>query len=84
MAKLLVVLLVVGVGLWALFARARGARRRGDSQPPRAPSQPAAAPREEMVRCAHCGVHLPGSDAVRVGERPYCSAEHAAAGPRQE
>jgi uncharacterized protein len=81
MAKLFVVLLVVGVGLWALLARVRAARR-GENPPPRVPSQAALAPREDMVRCAHCGVHLPGSDAVRSGERLYCSAEHAAAGPR--
>jgi uncharacterized protein len=29
-----------------------------------------------MVACAHCGVNLPESDSVRVGERHYCSEEH--------
>jgi uncharacterized protein len=82
MAKLFVVLLVVVVGLWALLSRAR-AGRRGEGTPPRATRQPARAEGEEMVRCAHCGVHLPGSDAVRAGGRPYCSTEHASAGPRQ-
>lgn len=81
MAKLFVVLLVVGVGLWALLARVR-AGRRGEGAPPRVPEKPPGAVREEMVRCAHCGVHLPSSDAVRSGERPYCNAEHASAGPR--
>lgn len=39
----------------------------------------------EMVRCAHCGVHLPAGEAVREGEHYYCSIEHRdAAGPGGE
>jgi len=38
-----------------------------------------------MVACAHCGLHLPRSDALVLGNasRPayYCSAEHRAQGP---
>ena len=82
MAKLLVVLLVVAVALWALLARSRGAGR-----PPRVRSQPPPpAPTkgsQDMVRCAHCGVHLPASDAVRAGGRSYCGPDHAAAGPQR-
>ena len=29
-----------------------------------------------MVRCAHCGVHLPGSDAVSGRDGAYCSVAH--------
>ncbi len=31
---------------------------------------------EDMVRCAHCGVHLPVSESVRDGDAYYCSAAH--------
>ncbi len=31
---------------------------------------------EDMVRCAHCGVHLPVSESVREGELYFCSAAH--------
>jgi uncharacterized protein len=32
---------------------------------------------EAMVRCAHCGVHLPQSEAiVNPAGRPFCSEEH--------
>jgi len=31
---------------------------------------------EDMVRCAHCGVHLPRGESVRAEGRDYCSAEH--------
>ncbi len=68
-----VVLLVLGL------ARAR---RRVDSRPARpaaAAGKPAA---EEMVRCAHCGVHLPRREAL-AGAAPglYCSEAHRLAGP---
>jgi uncharacterized protein len=39
-------------------------------------------PQENMVSCAHCGVHLPQSDSVAAGARFYCSEEHRIAGPR--
>ena len=29
-----------------------------------------------MVRCHHCGVHLPGSDAVNGRDGAYCSVAH--------
>ena len=31
---------------------------------------------EDMVRCAHCGVHLPGSESIRAEGQDFCSAEH--------
>jgi uncharacterized protein len=31
---------------------------------------------EDMVRCAHCGVHLPVSESVRDGELYFCSPAH--------
>lgn len=31
---------------------------------------------EDMVRCAHCGVHLPKSESVMTDGRFFCSVEH--------
>jgi len=31
----------------------------------------------EMVRCAHCGLHLPATDAVITPQGSYCSKEHS-------
>lgn len=74
--KYLLVLLVVGVGLWILVKRARGA---GLNAPPSAkPRVPQA-----MVECAHCGLHLPASDAVLEGSHVFCSDKHRLLGPRQ-
>ncbi|GAB4180015.1 MAG: hypothetical protein Fur0039_24540 [Rhodocyclaceae bacterium] len=31
---------------------------------------------ERMVSCAHCGVHLPESEAVKRGQSYFCCDEH--------
>lgn len=35
---------------------------------------------ESMVRCAHCGVHLPRSEATLIGGNTWCSDDHAKLG----
>lgn len=34
---------------------------------------------ERMVACAHCGLHIPQSEAVQQAGQLYCSQEHAQA-----
>jgi uncharacterized protein len=31
---------------------------------------------EDMVQCAHCGVHLPASEALKSGDELFCSDDH--------
>ena len=31
---------------------------------------------EDMVRCAHCGVHLPKGESIQSGGQFFCSTEH--------
>jgi uncharacterized protein len=31
---------------------------------------------EDMVRCVHCGVHLPRSESVMSGDLFYCTPDH--------
>ena len=77
--KYLLVLVVVGVGLWMLVTRLRGGGgtqgevRRTEEKPPAGPVV--------MVQCAHCGLHLASSDAVPEGSRLYCSQAHRRLGP---
>jgi uncharacterized protein len=40
---------------------------------PRNDSKPAA---EDMVRCEHCGVHLPKGESILVGGKFFCCVEH--------
>lgn len=42
---------------------------------------------EDMVRCAHCGVHFPKSEGVLANGKYYCSEAHqraSMAAPRRD
>lgn len=67
--KYLVLLAVVVVG----YAWWRS-QRRATAEPPPTPAPPPAP--QDMVACAHCGVHLPRTEALTCGPRSYCCAEH--------
>lgn len=75
MKYLLVALVILAaIHIW------RNNRRR--AAPPPAPKQRLRKP-EDMVTCAHCGLHLPASDAISSPDRlHYCSSEHRSLGPR--
>lgn len=79
MLKFLLVLIVVGIGVWSLLSRLRGPDRGGAKQG--TADKPATATPEAMVACAHCGLHLPVADAVPEGSRLYCSDVHRRLGP---
>ena len=66
--KYLLVLAVIAVG----YAFWRGQRT---GAPPPQGKRPLPPP-QHMVACAHCGVHLPRSEALTNGPRHYCCAEH--------
>jgi uncharacterized protein len=73
MLKALIVGLAIALLLWWLFGRSA----RGDSKPPRRRGGAERdAEAEAMVACAHCGVHLPRSDALAARGLHYCSATH--------
>lgn len=69
--KLLFLLLVVLLVLWAV--------KRGRISPPSGSVRPDAPSPTEMVACAHCGIHLPRSEAVSGQKGLYCSTEHRSA-----
>lgn len=76
--KFVIFVVAIVLLLWLVFGRRRVRR---DAPPP--PPHPPASGAEGMVACAHCGVHLPRSEAVVDGVRPYCSDAHRIAGPRE-
>ncbi|APZ43955.1 PP0621 family protein [Acidihalobacter ferrooxydans] len=65
MSRLLLLIAIAAVGYYLY----RSLRR------PKAPP-PRQVHAEDAVRCEYCGVHLPASEAIRVGTHPYCSEAH--------
>ena len=36
---------------------------------------------ERMVRCAHCGIYIPSSEAIQYRGKDYCCEEHCGKPP---
>ena len=69
--KILIFLVAVFVLLWLL----RGATaRRGVGSTRRPPAAP-----QEIIACAHCGVHLPRDEALPGRGGVFCGEAHRAA-----
>ncbi|QBK06232.1 hypothetical protein DW355_17275 [Hylemonella gracilis] len=70
---LFLLVMLLAVWLWRSGRTAEPPARR-----PAGPTRPT--PRktvpQDMVRCAHCGLHLPLSEAVVSTGAHYCSTEH--------
>ena len=58
-------LIAAAVWFWRKF--------KGQASTPKPPAEREAAP---MVRCAHCGVHLPRDRALSLDQQWYCSQAH--------
>ncbi|CAN7641003.1 PP0621 family protein [Variovorax sp. LjRoot84] len=73
--KYLLVLAVVFVAIWLWRKNRRDEMRSRPPPPP--PATPAVGAPQAMVRCAHCGLHLPAADAISGPDGAvYCSAAH--------
>lgn len=68
----LLVILVVVIGVW----RHRRAGETSAQRPPPPPRIP-----QDMLACAHCGVHFPQAEALVRDGRAYCCAQHERLGP---
>lgn len=64
---LLLIVLFAAFTFWRQYQAWQASKRR---PPPTADKPPL------MVRCTHCGVHLPEDQAVREAQDWYCSTEH--------
>ena len=69
----LLVVLAIAIGIWR-------SRRAPEANASKTPAPPLALP-QNMLACAHCGVHIPQADALMVGEQAYCCTEHRRLGP---
>ena len=87
MSRVFVIAIAVLVFFW-LLRRALGARKSG-GQPADAKEGKKSEAVPDLVACAHCGVHLPRSEALRAADGDasgpvplYCSEEHLRLGRR--
>ena len=65
------IIFAVGYGLFKfakILERKSAARRAAQPGPNEV--------RELMLSCAHCGVHVPASEAIMSGDKSYCCTEH--------
>jgi uncharacterized protein len=72
MGRLLVLIVLIVLAVWLVRRALRRLRQDG----------PPAIKEGELVRCAHCGVHLPRAEARQAEGALYCSDDHARLGKR--
>lgn len=71
LSRVLFVTLLVVAGWW-LWKNLLSRPKKHPADPPQA---------LPMVRCQHCRVHLPRTEAIRHNGSWYCNEQHAHAGP---
>lgn len=79
MSKILfwVGIILVVLVVMRILGRHAAARHRRSIQPKK---RNASNRYQAMTQCAHCGVHLPASDALHYDGKTWCSQEHARLG----
>jgi len=65
-------ILLLGLGVLVAYLILKSHRRRVERS--RATRPPKGS--EDMVRCEHCGVHLPRSESITTHGRFFCTPEH--------
>jgi uncharacterized protein len=74
-----IVLIILVLFVARVAGRMAAQRQAGPKKKAQADAAPPAL--ESMVRCAHCGIHLPRSEALLQNGQTWCSADHARLGP---
>jgi len=80
-AVVIVAVLLV-LRILALQQQKQAAEPRAEPLPRRSKAPPVNQP-ESMVSCAHCGIHMPRSEALLINGQTWCSSEHAKLGQRR-
>lgn len=71
----LLIVLVVAIGIW------RSRRDKDGAEAPVRPASPSPGGPQDILACAHCGVHIPKAEALMLGSQAYCCPEHRSLGP---
>ena len=69
MSRLLLLLAIAAV----VYLLVKSYRKNSSGKNMAGQNQPAA---EDMVRCVHCGVHLPKGESVQADGQFFCGAQH--------
>ena len=75
MMKFLLLIALVLIVIWVM----RDGPRIDVPKAPRAPAPPPPPAREDMVSCAHCGLHLPRGEALPGRGGVFCGEAHRSA-----
>jgi uncharacterized protein len=75
--RLIVLIVLVVIAVWLVRRALRSSAIRKDN----ARREPQVKP-GDLVRCSHCGLHLPRAEARQVEGALFCSEEHARLGRR--
>jgi len=67
-------LVVIGLVVWLVVGMVRRYLQKSATS-----SNDQRAMPKKMVRCAHCGLHIPEVEAVQSDTKYYCSLEHSKA-----
>ena len=67
----LLLLLAILIAIYLLLKSYRKRIRKDD-----APGASVSGQAQDMVRCVHCGVHLPQHESMLADGKHYCSEEH--------
>ena len=71
MGRILFFVLIAVLFLWLIASYRRTLKKRQEER-----KGPASLEGEDMVRCIHCGVHLPRSESITSEGKYFCSDEH--------
>lgn len=70
----LIQLIAIAVVFWLLFRMIRHWLHGNRNTSQRATDAPPHI--DSVVKCAHCGLHIPEKEAIKEEERFFCSEEH--------
>ena len=72
MGRIFLVLVLLAVSLYIV----KYLRTKLD-KPPEALKKDEPSNENKMVKCLHCGLHIPEKEAIKQGDKVFCSLEHA-------
>ncbi len=61
---------LLGVIVWLVISMMKRYKANNEAVRKRVSTQ------EKVLKCSTCGVYVPENEAIRVGEKTYCSTEH--------